>query len=84
MAKIYILLVHQVYESADIRLDAIPYTNYDKAKEVFDEIVSDETKFANYRGWEFDDNNNDTNFCIFEKGRFCENNTVVQLNEAEI
>lgn len=84
MAKIYILLVHQVSDCSDIRLDATPYTDYDEAKKAFDDIVSDETKFGETKGWEFDDDNDDTYFCAFESGRFCENNTVVQLNEEEI
>lgn len=83
MEKIYILLVHQVYDGSVIRLDATPYADYNEAKKAFDDIVSNETKIAETNGWEFDDND-DTYFCAFESGRFCENNTMAQLNEQEI
>lgn len=46
MEKIYIVVVHQVDDFAELALSTKPFSSIDKAKEYFNPIVADDAKVA--------------------------------------
>lgn len=83
MKKIYILVVHQVNDFAELALTTKPFSSIDDAKEYFTSIVKDERNHANKEGWEIE-TDTDTCFCAFEEGRYSENHSFVELREEEM
>lgn len=83
MEKIYIVVVHQVEDFAELALSAKPFSSIDKAKEYFNSIVEDERSNANKKDWEIE-TDTDVCFCAFEEGRYTENHSFVELREEEI
>lgn len=83
MKKIYILVVHQVNFFEELALSTQPFSSIDKAKEYFNSIVEEERNYANEKEWEIE-TDTDTCFCAFEKGRYAESHSFVELREEEI
>lgn len=83
MEKIYIVVVHQVDDFAELALSTKPFSSIDKAKEYFNSIVEDERNHANKKYWKIE-TDNDTCFCALEEGRYSENHSFVELREEEI
>ena len=83
MEKIYIVVVHQVDNFAELALSTKPFSSIDKAKEYFNSIVEDERNYVNKKGWEIE-TDTDTCFCAFEDGRYAKNHSFVELREEEI
>lgn len=81
--KIYIVVVHQVDDFAELVLSTKPFLSSDKAKEYFNSIVEDERNYVNKKDWEIE-TDTDTCFCAFEDGKYSENHSFVELREEEI
>lgn len=83
MEKIYIVVVHQVDDCAEIALSIKPFSSIDKAKEYFNYIVEDERNHANKDDWKIK-MDNDACFCAIGDCGYYENHSLVELREEEI